>query len=138
MLCPNCHTEKLRRSHSRTLAERAQKLIGRLAFRCENCGWRGVLRVPGYYPGTLREWLKWLALYASMTLAVFSLAVTYARWSAWLGARPFYLRIGLFLAVVLLGGLVLFKAPFRGVVQAVFLALIAIFLLMSVPAVFFY
>ena len=138
MICPNCHTEKLRRSHSRTLAERAQKLLGRLIFRCENCGWRGALRVPGYYPRTLREWLKWIGLYASMTLAVFSLAATYASWSAWLGARPFYLRFGLFLAAVLLSGLILFKVTVRGVVQAVLLALIAIILLMSIPAVFFF
>jgi hypothetical protein len=137
MICPNCHSDKLRRSHSRNLNERLQKLFGRMAFRCQNCDWRGVLRVPGYYPVTLREWLKWILIYASMTLAVFSLAVTYAKWSAWLGGRPFYVRIGIFVTAILLGGLVIFKAPARGIVQAVLITLIVLMIIMSVPAVFF-
>lgn len=137
MNCPNCHSQKLRRSHSRNFYERLQKIFGRMAFRCEQCGWRGILRVPGYYPATLREWLRWILTYALITLSVFFLAVTYAKWSAWLGGRPFYVRIGIFLAAVFLGGWVLFKAPARGIVQAVFIALIALVLFMSVPAVFF-
>ena len=137
MICPNCHTNKLRRSHSRNLNERFQKLFGRMAFRCQNCDWRGILRVPGYYPETLSEWLKWILIYALMTLAVFFLAMTYAKWSAWLGGRPFYIRIGIFVTAILLGGLVMFKVSVRGVVQAILITLIALMLLMSVPAVFF-
>lgn len=137
MICPHCHSDKLRRSHSRNFYERFQKLFGRRAFRCGDCGWRGILRVPGYYPKTLREWLKWILLYALMTLAVFLLAVTYAKWSAWLSARSVYLRIGIFLAAVFLGGLIVFKSTARGIVQAILLTLIALMLLMSVPAVFF-
>lgn len=93
--------------------------------------------MPGYYPSTLREWIKWILVYASMTLAVFALALTYAKWSAWLGARPFYLRAGVFLSALLLGGTIVFRVPARGIVRAVLLALIALVLLMSVPAVFF-
>jgi len=108
-----------------------------MAFRCQNCDWRGILRVPGYYPETLSEWLKWILIYALMTLAVFFLAMTYAKWSAWLGGRPFYIRIGIFVTAILLGGLVMFKVSVRGVVQAILITLIALMLLMSVPAVFF-
>lgn len=108
-----------------------------MAFRCQNCNWRGTLRVPGYYPATLREWIKWILLYASITLAVFFLAVTYAKWSSWLGERPFYVRIGIFVMAILLGGLVVFKSSARGIVQAVLITLIVLMLLMSVPAVFF-
>jgi hypothetical protein len=72
-----------------------------------------------------------------MTLAVFSLAVTYAKWSAWLGGRPFYVRAGLFVTAILLGGLVIFKVPARGIVQAVLITLIVLMIIMSVPAVFF-
>jgi len=137
MICPSCHAEKLRRSHSRNIYERLQKLVGRLAFRCEKCGWRGILRVPGYYPVTTREWIKWILVYASMTLAVFVLALTYAKWSAWLGGRPLYLRAGIFVSAVLIGGVVVFRLPVRGVVRAILLTLIALVLLMSVPAIFF-
>jgi hypothetical protein len=42
--CPRCQSERLKPSHSRNLEERVAKWIGRRAYRCINCGWRGILK----------------------------------------------------------------------------------------------
>ncbi|MBI2833572.1 MAG: hypothetical protein HYX76_03990 [Acidobacteria bacterium] len=40
--CPNCGSENIHRSRSRTLVERFWKRVGtERLFRCHKCGWRG-------------------------------------------------------------------------------------------------
>jgi len=40
--CPNCQSDRLRRSRSRNTWERWRKQItGKVAYRCADCGWRG-------------------------------------------------------------------------------------------------
>ncbi len=43
LVCPNCHSTNLRRSHSRNAGERFLKLFRRRPYRCKDCGWRGEL-----------------------------------------------------------------------------------------------
>ena len=47
VICPNCHSSNVRRSRTRGIKERLLKLSGRKAFRCKDCGWRGILFSPG-------------------------------------------------------------------------------------------
>ena len=44
MPCPKCGSKRIKRSHSRDLKERLQKLFNQRAYRCINCGWRGILK----------------------------------------------------------------------------------------------
>ena len=43
IICPNCRSSNVRRSHTRGFGERLWKLIGKKAFRCKDCGWRGLI-----------------------------------------------------------------------------------------------
>lgn len=43
IICPNCRSSNIRRSRSRGIKERLLKLIGEKAFRCKDCGWRGMI-----------------------------------------------------------------------------------------------
>jgi hypothetical protein len=137
MICPKCRSQKLRRSHSRSLKERFLKLFGRMAFRCQDCDWRGVLRVPGSSPLGAREWLKWILIYSLMTLVIYLLAATYSSWSAFLSKKPLPLRIGVFVAALLLAGTAVFKVPGSGVLRIILITLAFFALFMSIPAVFF-
>ncbi len=47
IICPNCRSSNIRRSRTRGIKEHLLKLIGRKAFRCKECGWRGLLIAPG-------------------------------------------------------------------------------------------
>jgi predicted RNA-binding Zn-ribbon protein involved in translation (DUF1610 family) len=40
--CPRCGSSRIKRSHSRSIAERFLRLLNRRAYRCVNCGWRGI------------------------------------------------------------------------------------------------
>ena len=42
--CPRCGSTRLKRSHSRNARERVLKFLGRRAYRCIDCGWRGFLK----------------------------------------------------------------------------------------------
>jgi hypothetical protein len=44
-ICPLCGSTRVRRSHARNIKESLLKLLGRRAYRCIHCGWRGILRV---------------------------------------------------------------------------------------------
>ncbi len=137
MICPNCHAPKLRRSHSRNAKEHFLKLFGRMAFRCEACQWRGILKVPGRTVMNAREWMKWILIYAIMILMIYLLALSYAEWSAYLSRRPFGVRIGFFAAAVFLAGVVIFKAPVQGMMRIIVVTLAVLAVLMTLPAVFF-
>jgi len=43
IICPNCRSSNVRRSHTHGIKERLLKLIGKKAFRCRDCGWRGLV-----------------------------------------------------------------------------------------------
>lgn len=47
MFCPQCGSERIRRSRTRGFNEKIAKLFGNRAFRCreKECGWRGLLRI---------------------------------------------------------------------------------------------
>jgi len=42
LVCPNCRSTNLRRSHARNFRERFLKIFNRMAYRCRDCGWRGI------------------------------------------------------------------------------------------------
>jgi hypothetical protein len=137
MICPNCGAQNLKRSHSRNVKERFLKLFGQMAFRCQNCDWRGILKVPGRSPLGAREWLKWILIYSLMTLVIYLLAVTYSGWSAFLSKKPLAIRIGIFITALLLAGVAVFKIPGHSVLRIILVTLAFFALLMSIPAVFF-
>jgi len=39
--CPECRANRVRRSRTKDYAERILKALGRKAYRCEECDWRG-------------------------------------------------------------------------------------------------
>ena len=41
--CPTCGSPRLKRSHSRDVKEKFMKYLNQRAYRCINCGWRGVI-----------------------------------------------------------------------------------------------
>lgn len=41
--CPRCGSTRMKRSHSRGFKERLLKIFEQRAYRCINCGWRGIL-----------------------------------------------------------------------------------------------
>ncbi len=43
IICPNCRSSNIRRSRSRGVKEKLVKLVGDKAFRCKDCGWRGLI-----------------------------------------------------------------------------------------------
>lgn len=43
LICPECGSAKLRRSHSRGIAEQGLKYLNQRAYRCKECSWRGRL-----------------------------------------------------------------------------------------------
>ena len=137
MICPNCGAKNLKRSHSRNIKERTLKLFGKMAFRCQDCDWRGILKVPGQAPLSAREWLKWLLIYSIMTLLIYLLAVTYSQWSAFLSKKPLAVRIGVFITALILSGVAVFKIPGHGILRILLITVAFLALLMSIPAVFF-
>lgn len=44
LICPNCGSAKLDRSHAHGLRETLLKSLKRRPFRCEDCGWRGMMK----------------------------------------------------------------------------------------------
>ena len=40
--CPQCGSSRVKRSHARDLKERVLKTFDQRAYRCINCGWRGI------------------------------------------------------------------------------------------------
>ena len=44
MKCPKCGSTKIKRSHSRGLKERFQKLFNKKTYRCIDCDWRGTFK----------------------------------------------------------------------------------------------
>lgn len=46
IICPNCRSSNVRRSRTHGIKERFLKLAGRRAFRCRECGWRGMVLAP--------------------------------------------------------------------------------------------
>lgn len=42
-ICPRCGSTRVKRSHSKTLKEKVLKFFNERAYRCVNCGWRGIL-----------------------------------------------------------------------------------------------
>jgi len=49
-ICPQCHSENLRRSRSRGVKEKLFKKLGWRAYRCQekNCYWRGLIKVESF------------------------------------------------------------------------------------------
>ena len=52
-VCPKCGSEHLRRSHTRGVSEKLQKVLGWRAYRCreKSCGWRGLLKTSSFRQG---------------------------------------------------------------------------------------
>lgn len=46
LVCPACNSEHVKRSRSRNAFERFIKRFSRKAYRCLDCGWRGVVAAP--------------------------------------------------------------------------------------------
>jgi len=52
MICPACKSARVRRSRSQNAFERFIKRFNRKAYRCLDCGWRGIVSVPK--PGSFK------------------------------------------------------------------------------------
>ena len=52
-VCPKCGSDRLRRSHTRGVSEKLQKVLGWRAYRCreKSCGWRGLLKTKSFRQG---------------------------------------------------------------------------------------
>ena len=52
-VCPKCGSDRLRRSHTRGVSEKLQKVLGWRAYRCreKSCGWRGLLKTSSFRQG---------------------------------------------------------------------------------------
>lgn len=48
LICPECGSAKLRRSHSRGIAEQGLKYLNQRAYRCKECHWRGRITTKGH------------------------------------------------------------------------------------------
>ena len=82
VICPNCKSSHVKRSRSRSVVERTMKHFNRKAYRCLDCGWRGIVAVPKA-DGPLLEALKrnnrtprkipWLAIVIVSLLLALSL-----------------------------------------------------------------
>ncbi len=47
IVCPNCRSSNVRRSRTRGVKEKLLKIVGEKAFRCRDCGWRGMVMSRG-------------------------------------------------------------------------------------------
>ena len=78
-VCPRCGSDRLRRSHTRGVSEKLQKVLGWRAFRCreKSCGWRGLLKTSSFSQGlekTLKNRKKQL-LTLILVVAVMSIVI---------------------------------------------------------------
>jgi hypothetical protein len=71
-LCPRCSSNRIKRSHSRGIIEKALKMINIRAYRCIHCGWRGYRLYKGSAQGNRANYslLQIIALAIFVTLAV--------------------------------------------------------------------
>jgi hypothetical protein len=82
VVCPSCKSPHVKRSRSRSVVERTMKRFNRKAYRCLDCGWRGIV-APPKADGPLLEALKrnsraprkipWLAIVIGSLLLALSL-----------------------------------------------------------------
>jgi hypothetical protein len=136
LTCPNCGSHELRRSHSRNIREHLMKMTGRMAFRCRSCEWRGMLKVPRRSLSAT-EWMKWIIIYSFMTACIVFLAATYSEWTAFLSGKSFAFRVGVLAAAILAALVLIYKMPPHGILRVILVSLVAVAVLMSIPAVFF-
>ncbi len=75
--CPACNSDHVKRSRSQNAVERLMKRFNRKAYRCLDCGWRGIVPLPKPGPfkarngRTLRK-IPWLPIVVvSLLLAAF-------------------------------------------------------------------
>jgi len=69
IVCPQCRSVALRRSHARGLWEKIQRKLGWKGYRCRHCDWRGMIRV-GLSPQEKRN-AKIAALIISLLLLLY-------------------------------------------------------------------
>jgi predicted RNA-binding Zn-ribbon protein involved in translation (DUF1610 family) len=58
VVCPSCNSDHVKRSRSRSIVERIMKRFNRKAYRCLDCGWRGIVavsKVDGPFVETLKR-----------------------------------------------------------------------------------
>lgn len=46
IICPKCRSSNVRRSRTHGVKESFSKLFGKKAYRCRDCGWRGLILAP--------------------------------------------------------------------------------------------
>jgi predicted RNA-binding Zn-ribbon protein involved in translation (DUF1610 family) len=77
LICPACKSARVKRSRSQNAFERFIKRFNRKAYRCLDCGWRGIVAVPKPGPFKARNSreprkINWLPIViASLLLALF-------------------------------------------------------------------
>lgn len=83
-VCPRCSSTRVKRSRTRNLRERIMKHFDKKAYRCLDCGWRGILRVKkmdGHGAMAVRrnsrkpQELPWAAIIIVSLLLAFALVV---------------------------------------------------------------
>ena len=76
--CPTCGANRVRRSRTKDYAERILKTLGRKAYRCEECDWRGfVVRrhdAASYYEENYwaYQWIKHISVALLTLVAIFA------------------------------------------------------------------
>ena len=79
--CPQCGANRVRRSRTKDYTERILKALGRKAYRCEECDWRGfVVRrydTTNYYEENFwaYQWIKHISVALLALVAI--LAIVY-------------------------------------------------------------
>jgi hypothetical protein len=50
LVCPKCGSGRTRRSHTRGVSEKLNKILGWRAYRCreKSCGWRGLIKTKSF------------------------------------------------------------------------------------------
>jgi DNA-directed RNA polymerase subunit RPC12/RpoP len=72
MKCPKCGSTKIKRSHSRGFQERLRKLFHQRAYRCINCGWRGILKAK---PSSTKRYAKKKILVQIIIIIIIIIAI---------------------------------------------------------------
>ena len=79
-VCPRCGSDRLRRSHTRGVSEKLQKVLGWRAFRCreKSCGWRGLLKTKSFrqeienaFKNRKKQLLKLILVVAVISIGIF-------------------------------------------------------------------